>query len=74
MTRSSQNGAAVYFWPRNDGSVPADIKSGGNSVNPASWGEPEALFPTDSCNWAQHFDAHNIVFDLTFCVSAFGFS
>ncbi|KAL5523819.1 hypothetical protein ACEPAG_7992 [Sanghuangporus baumii] len=37
-------------------------------VNPDdSWEEPQALFPTDACHWGQYFDAHNIVFDLTFC-------
>ncbi|EJD03022.1 2 beta-glucans in both donor and acceptor sites of Gh16 Laminarinase 16a [Fomitiporia mediterranea MF3/22] len=68
LKRTNKDGAAVWFWPRNDPKVPNEIKSGAKSVNPGdSWGEPEALFPTDTCNWQQHFDAHNIVFDLTFC-------
>ena len=49
----------------------------GFGVAPASmyptawWGEPDAVFPlaADSCDYASHFDAHNFVFDLTFCVS-----
>ncbi|KAL5507244.1 hypothetical protein ACEPAH_6700 [Sanghuangporus vaninii] len=68
MRRTNKDGAAVYFWARNDPSVPDEIKSGAKTVNPDdSWGEPEALFPTDTCNWGQHFDAHTLVFDLTFC-------
>ncbi|EJD03023.1 glycoside hydrolase family 16 protein [Fomitiporia mediterranea MF3/22] len=67
LKRTDAAGAAVYFWPRNDPSVPAEVASGAATVNPDGWGEPEALFPTDTCNWPQFFDAHNIIFDLTFC-------
>lgn len=34
----------------------------------AWWGTPAAMFPVDDCDWKKHFDAHQIVFDLTFCV------
>jgi hypothetical protein len=36
-----------------------------------SWGFPAANFPfyPDLCDYEQHFDAHQIVFDLTLCVS-----
>lgn len=61
----------MYFWSRNDPSVPAAVKNGESCIEPdSSWGTPDARFPTDTCNWGQHFDAHSIVFDLTFCVSA----
>jgi len=35
--------------------------------------EPAANFPMRKgyCDYDQHFDAHKMVFDLTFCVSAF---
>lgn len=70
MTRSNDQGAAVYFWARNDGSVPDAVKNGGNSLGvDSSWGEPEALFPTSQCSFSDHFTEHNLVFDLTFCVS-----
>ena len=69
LRRTNKDGAAVYFWPRNDPTVPDEIKSGAKTVNPGdSWGEPEALFPTDTCDWGSHFDGHQLVFDLTFCV------
>ena len=70
MTRSNANGAAVYLWTRNDNSVPSDIKNGAQSLTvDSSWGQPAALFPTTDCNFQEHFTPHNIVFDLTFCVS-----
>ena len=74
MTRSSKDGISVYFWGRNDASVPQDVKSGAKSVDPTNWGEPEAYFPGTSCDMASHFQEHNIVFDLTFCVCLFGLS
>lgn len=71
MKRTSQDGAYVYFWARNDASVPDEVKSGAQTIIPSdSWGKPEARFSTETCNWASHFNAHQIVFDLTFCVSA----
>ena len=40
----------------------------------AAWGKPEAAFPLGgSCDYADNFDTHQFVFDLTFCVSAFVF-
>lgn len=40
----------------------------------SGWGIPEAYFPLGSggdstCDYESHFDAHQLVFDLTFCVS-----
>ncbi|TFK53690.1 hypothetical protein OE88DRAFT_1655938 [Heliocybe sulcata] len=43
---------------------------GPDTITPdQSWGNPEAAFPTqdDNCGYEQHFDAHQMVFDLTFC-------
>ena len=36
-----------------------------------SWGYPDAHFPMDPdyCDCQQHFDEHQMVIDLTFCVS-----
>jgi len=36
-----------------------------------SWGWPEAAFKFEDCDYASHFDAHQILFDLTFCVNTF---
>ena len=40
-----------------------------------SWGIPAANFPflPNYCNYDEHFDAHQIIFDLTFCVSLSAF-
>ncbi|KZT22212.1 glycoside hydrolase family 16 protein [Neolentinus lepideus HHB14362 ss-1] len=43
---------------------------GSDTIAPdESWGWPEAAFPTgdSNCGYEQHFDAHQMVFDLTFC-------
>lgn len=70
MKRTAADGVDIWFWARNDGSVPADVKSGAQSLTPGdSWGTPDASFPTTSCDWASHFSDHRIIFDLTFCVS-----
>jgi hypothetical protein len=76
MVRSRVFGIQIYFWPRDKSAcVPAEIRecgSGGESlyVDP-SWGIPAANFPflPTYCNYEEHFDAHELIFDLTFCVS-----
>ncbi|KAF7297132.1 Glycoside hydrolase family 16 protein [Mycena indigotica] len=57
----------VWFWPRGATNVPADVRSGGTSVNTAGWGTPTANFPNTSCNFPQFFSANNIIINLTFC-------
>ncbi|KAJ6481084.1 glycoside hydrolase family 16 protein [Mycena sanguinolenta] len=57
----------VWFWSRNDASVPADVKAGGTSVNTNAWGVPAANFPNTDCNLAQFFSSNNIIINLTFC-------
>ncbi|KAJ7669535.1 laminarinase [Mycena polygramma] len=56
----------VWFWPRN-GAVPADVKSGGASVDTDNWGTPSAFFPDTSCPLSSKFGPNNIVINLTFC-------
>ena len=64
----------VWFFPR-VGNVPEVIRDRAPREMPVypdiSWGSPDANFPfyPDLCDYEQHFDAHQIVFDLTFCVS-----
>ncbi len=71
----ARDSVKIWNWKRR-GSVPNVIRNGarrGQSVVPdASWGPPDANFPfnPDYCNYDQHFNAHQIVFDLTLCVSA----
>ncbi|TFK51707.1 endo-beta-glucanase [Heliocybe sulcata] len=51
----------VWFWSRNSGSVPSDVRNG------ASSGTPTAYFPDTDCDFASHFGPHNIIINLTFC-------
>jgi len=68
MKRTQGDGVYAYFWSRNDLSVPQEVATGSSNINPDNWGTPVARYPSsDTCNFASHFDAHQIVFDLTFC-------
>jgi hypothetical protein len=74
MVKSRSLGIQVYFWPRDSIIVPPEIRdcgSGGGSLYPDyfSWGLPAANFPMCSgyCDYDEHFNAHQMVFDLTFC-------
>ena len=75
MSRSRDSGVQIWFWPRNSPYIPLEIFQGGlfegEPLFPSySWGEPAAAFPMDPgyCNYDQRFNAHIIIFDLTFCV------
>jgi hypothetical protein len=56
-------GIKAWFWTRS--AIPADITSG--NPNPAGWGKPFAMFPFGQYCSSNHFQNHNVVFDLTFC-------
>lgn len=69
LARSKEYGIKVWFWPRTASLVPSDVRHNRETVHPDSWGPPTAYFPTgDNCEYEEHFDAHMVVFDLTFCV------
>ncbi|EPQ55426.1 endo-beta-glucanase [Gloeophyllum trabeum ATCC 11539] len=57
----------VWFWARNDPSVPADVSSGAQSVNTDAWGTSTAFFPNTDCDIASKFGQNNIIINLTFC-------
>ena len=66
----------IWFFPREKiEDVPEVVCQGAPRGEPmfpdASWGEPDANFPfyPQYCDYDQHFNAHMMVFDLTFCVS-----
>lgn len=73
MKRTQSDGVYVWFWSRNDPSVPESIRVQSNNINPdASWGTPDARFPsTESCKFSDYFNAHQIIFDTTLCVNPF---
>ncbi|EJD00853.1 laminarinase [Fomitiporia mediterranea MF3/22] len=57
----------VFFWSREDSSVPSEISSGASSINTDTYGTPVALFPNTSCDLASHFGENNIIINLTLC-------
>ncbi|KAI5122150.1 hypothetical protein M0805_000797 [Coniferiporia weirii] len=57
----------VFFWGRNDKTVPASVSQGLPIVDTSLWGEPYALFPDTDCDLASHFSGNNIIINLTFC-------
>ena len=69
LARSKDYGIKVWFWSRAASSVPSDVQSNSETVDPNNWGIPTAFFPTgDNCGYEEYFNAHMLVFDLTFCV------
>jgi hypothetical protein len=71
MRRARNLGVSVWFWGRNDPLVPREISDCCQDLVTVQWRSPDADFPmhSDNCDYDQHFDAHQIIFDLTFCVS-----
>ncbi|KAL5488346.1 hypothetical protein ACEPAI_6454 [Sanghuangporus weigelae] len=57
----------VFFWSREDSSVPDEVRNGASTVNPDNYGTPYALFPNTSCDLESHFGDNNIIINLTFC-------
>ncbi|KAF8193714.1 laminarinase [Pholiota molesta] len=57
----------VWFWPRNSGSVPSDVRSGASQAVTDNWGTPTAAFPNTDCNISQFFQENNIIINLTLC-------
>ncbi|KAL4249522.1 Glycosyl Hydrolase Family 16 [Abortiporus biennis] len=55
VSRTRAKGVQIWFWSRNDPTVPNEVR--------------DASFPlqTDNCDYDAHFNAHILVFDLTFC-------
>ncbi|KIY67871.1 glycoside hydrolase family 16 protein [Cylindrobasidium torrendii FP15055 ss-10] len=57
----------VWFWSRNDASVPAEVRAGSATVNTDSWGTPVAYFGNTLCDIPRFFGNHRIIINLTFC-------
>ncbi|KAI0786692.1 concanavalin A-like lectin/glucanase domain-containing protein [Abortiporus biennis] len=79
VSRTRAKGVQIWFWSRNDPTVPNEVRGlrslsvlgSQTSIVPdhVNWGKPDASFPlqTDNCDYDAHFNAHILVFDLTFC-------
>eukprot|EP01031_Cornospumella_fuschlensis_P029319 gene29319-35394_t len=59
----TDNYIQVFFFPRS--TLPANVLS--SSPDPSSWGQPVGYWSLGSSCSAEHFQAHQIVFDDTFC-------
>ena len=69
MCRTKEDGVSVWFWGRDDLSVPDQVRYGHKHVRTVTWGIAEAVFSAENCDMEEYFGLHEIVFDLTFCVS-----
>lgn len=72
MYRASDS-VKIWFFSREDEDIPDVIRNGPQCDEPvypdATWGAPDANFPfyPQYCDYDTHFNAHEMVFDLTFC-------
>lgn len=53
----------IFFFPR--GSIPANVYA--SNPDPSSWGKPVGYWTLGSNCPPSHFNAHQIIFDTTFC-------
>jgi hypothetical protein len=61
-TEWTSDAISIWFFARN--SIPADLS--GDDPDPSGWGKPTAKFE-GGCDIDQHFENHNLIFDVTFC-------
>ncbi|KAH9852960.1 concanavalin A-like lectin/glucanase domain-containing protein [Lenzites betulinus] len=59
------DGIFIWFWNRSN--IPADVASGGNSVDPTTWQTPSAAWPSSTCDISQFFAPQQLVIDITLC-------
>ncbi|KAF5371146.1 hypothetical protein D9758_004177 [Tetrapyrgos nigripes] len=57
----------IWFWSRDDPTIPWDVKMGADIIFTDTWGIPEANFPDDMCDITRLFGDHHIIINLTFC-------
>lgn len=73
VTWRSSNAISHWFWPRNAPNVPDEIRQSKSDRDPITpgdnWGTPDSTFVWSQCDYNPHFDPHQIIFDLTLCVS-----
>ena len=71
MKKTTHDGISGWFWPRGDNSTPTEVVNSGYTgfIDTDLWEIPDAFFAhSEACDLSSHFDAHSLVFDLTFCV------
>ncbi|OCH84058.1 hypothetical protein OBBRIDRAFT_815608 [Obba rivulosa] len=61
---------SVWFWARNDGSVPATVSGGASTISTVGWKTPLAYFPSSpTCNLSTNLKNHNIIINTMLCGS-----
>ncbi len=72
MSNTQASGIQIWYWPRYSQSIPPEILWGNSLTPDSSWGTPAANFSMipGYCNYSEYFNAQQIIFDLTFCVSS----
>jgi len=61
---------SVWFWARNDRSVPAAVSGGASIISTTGWTTPLAYFPNSStCNLSTNLKNHNIIINTMLCGS-----
>ncbi|KAF9517634.1 glycoside hydrolase family 16 protein [Hydnum rufescens UP504] len=68
MERTSSS-ISVWFWRRDDPSVPWSVQMGLSDLDTFSFGVPFGTFVCDNCPIPEYFAAHNIIINLTLCGS-----
>ena len=73
MSKSQSTGIQIWFWPRHSTAIPPELHLGSTLTPNSRWGTPAAnfTFVPGFCDYSRHFNAHQIVIDLTFCVRVF---
>jgi hypothetical protein len=59
----------VWFFARNDGSAPAAVANGAQTIDPSTFAKPGAVFSSQTCDFNTHLGNHNIIINLTLCES-----
>jgi len=69
MSKSQSTGIQIWFWPSNSVAIPPELYFGSTLTPNSLWGTPAAnfTFVPGFCDYSRHFNAHQIVIDLTFC-------
>jgi hypothetical protein len=68
----SIHGVFIWFYSRCDPDIPWTVRNESAALDTNQFVKsPDAAFYCDNCDYNSHFDAHEIIFDLTFCASIF---
>jgi len=70
VAERTSSALSVWFWARNDSTVPEDVSSGADTLNTTGWTTPLAFFPASStCDFETNFKELNIIIDTSLCGS-----